>query len=156
MYFERSTNRTFYSNCSSRFIPNNTCNFLLKLKSCLGTLLGRHLCQRLDVNQKYIVFLEPFFDGTYRPVDFQEILYNDQADVILGKTCGLSRTYPFTESNDTASMLTNKCPATISTNCLSGLLNKYLSRLIFVSRNIENYCSNIHNNEFCNAWEKYN
>ena len=86
----------------------------------------------MDVNRKYIVFLEPFFDGTYRPADFQEILYDDQTDVLLGRTCGLARTYPFTESNDTKSMVTNKCPAAVSINCSSGLLNEYLSPMIFV------------------------
>jgi len=31
-----------------------------------------------ESNQDDIVFLEPFFDGTYRSVDFEEIPYNNQ------------------------------------------------------------------------------
>ncbi|CAF1311642.1 unnamed protein product [Adineta steineri] len=82
-----------------------------------GSLLGRHSCQRLDVNQEYIVFLEPFFDGTYRPIDLEEILYDNRVHALLAKTCGLSRTYPFTEANDTEATLTNKCPSAVSIDC---------------------------------------
>lgn len=95
---------------------------------CLGSLLGRRSCQQLNVNREYIVFLEPFFDGTYRPVDFKEIPYTNQIDILLEKTCGLSRTYPFTQTNDTEAILTNKCPSAVSMNCQSGIffLYKYI------------------------------
>ena len=86
----------------------------------LGSLLGRRSCQRLNANRQYIVFLEPFFDGTYRPVDFEEVPYTHEINIVLEKTCGLSRTYPFTETNDTDAMLTNKCPAAVSTECPAG------------------------------------
>ncbi|CAF3122112.1 unnamed protein product [Rotaria sp. Silwood2] len=82
-----------------------------------GALLGRRSCQRFDVNREYIAFLEPFFDGTYRPVDINEIPYNNQIDLLLEKTCGLTRTYPFTESNDTEAVLANKCPSAVSIDC---------------------------------------
>ncbi|CAF0749075.1 unnamed protein product [Rotaria sordida] len=82
-----------------------------------GSLLGRRSCQRFDVDREYIAFLEPFFDGTYRPVDLDEIPYNNQINLLLEKTCGLSRTYPFTEVNDTEAGLTNKCPSVVSTDC---------------------------------------
>jgi len=78
----------------------------------------------LNINQEYIVFLESFYDGTYRPVDFEEIPYDDQVNMLLGETCGLRRTYPFTESNDTEAMLTMKCPSTVSINCPLGSFNK--------------------------------
>jgi hypothetical protein len=98
------------------------CFFFLENKSILGSLLGRRSCQRLDVNRQYIVFLEPFFDGTYRPVDFGEVPYSDQINV-LEKTCGLSRTYPFTETNDTEAVFTNKCPSAVSIDCLPGIFD---------------------------------
>ncbi|CAF0843859.1 unnamed protein product [Rotaria sp. Silwood1] len=82
-----------------------------------GSLLGRRSCQRFDVNREYIAFLEPFFDGTYRPVDLDEISYNNQINLLLEKTCGLSRMYPFTELNDTEARLTNKCPSAVSIDC---------------------------------------
>ncbi|UJR16057.1 hypothetical protein I4U23_002970 [Adineta vaga] len=85
-----------------------------------GTLLGRRSCQRLDVNREYLVFLEPFFDGTYRPVDLEDIPYTNQVNLLLATTCGLSRTYPFTESNDNEALSTNKCPSAVSVDCLSG------------------------------------
>jgi len=94
--------------------------FYIKMKSFLGSLLGRRSCQRLDVNREYIVFLEPFFDGTYRPIDLEEIPYNSQVDTLLVKTCGLSRIYPYTESNDTDAVLTNKCPPGVSVDCPLG------------------------------------
>ncbi|CAF0873166.1 unnamed protein product [Rotaria sordida] len=84
-----------------------------------GSLLGRRSCQRLNVNQQYIVFLEPFFDRTYRPVDFEEVPYSNRIHLLLEKTCGLSRTYPFTEINDTEAALTNKCPSAVSLDCPS-------------------------------------
>ena len=40
--------------------------------------------------------------------------------MLLSKTCGLSRTYPFTESNDSEALLTNKCPPAVSINCPTG------------------------------------
>jgi hypothetical protein len=97
-----------------------------------GLLLGRRSCQRLNVNRDYIVFLDPFFDGTYRPVDFEEIPYNNQMNMLLEKTCGLSRTYPFTESNDTDGIFTNRCPSAVSTDCPIGLFNKHSSQIIFM------------------------
>ncbi|CAF4557145.1 unnamed protein product [Rotaria sp. Silwood1] len=87
-----------------------------------GSLLGRRSCQRLNVNQQYIVFLEPFFDETYRPADFEEVPYSNQIHILLEKTCGLSRTYPFTELNDTEAVLTNKCPSAVSMDCPSEVL----------------------------------
>lgn len=88
----------------------------------LGSLLGRRSCQRLDVNRQYIAFLEPFFAGTYRPVDFEEVPYSQQIHFILEKTCGLSRTYPFTEANDTDAAATNRCPSAVSIDCPLGSL----------------------------------
>jgi hypothetical protein len=95
-------------------------SFFLKNKSILGLLLGRRSCQRLNVNRQYIVFLEPFFDGTYRPTDFEEVPFSNEIHIMLEKTCGLSRTYPFTEANDTEAILTNKCPSAVSTDCPIG------------------------------------
>ena len=92
-----------------------------------GLLLGRRSCQRLNVNRDYIVFLEPFFHETYRPVDFEEIPYNNQTNTLLEKTCGLLRVYPFSESNDTEAIFTNRCPSAVSIDCPLGLLNKYPS-----------------------------
>ncbi|UJR30464.1 hypothetical protein I4U23_017997 [Adineta vaga] len=86
-----------------------------------GSLLGRHAHQKLDVNREYLVFLEPFFHGTYRPVDFEDIPYSTQIDSLLKKTCGLSRSYPFTEGNDTEAALINKCPSAVSVNCQSDI-----------------------------------
>jgi hypothetical protein len=86
----------------------------------VGSLLGRRSCQRLNVNRQYIVFLEPFFDGTFRPADFNEVPYSNPINLLLEKTCGLSRTYPFTEVNDTEAALTNKCPSAVSIDCPSG------------------------------------
>ena len=83
--------------------------------------MGRRACQRLDANRQYIVFLEPFFDETYRPADFGEILYTGQVNVLLDRACGLSRTYPFTEMNDTVGHLTNKCPPAVSVDCPTGI-----------------------------------
>ncbi|CAF3534310.1 unnamed protein product [Rotaria sp. Silwood1] len=100
-----------------------------------GSLLGRRSCQRLNVNQQYIVFLEPFFDETYRPADFEEVPYSNQIHILLEKTCGLSRTYPFTELNDTEAVLTNKCPSAVSMDCPSGkftLISFYIIHAIFV------------------------
>ena len=97
------------------------------LNSTLGSLLGRRACQRLNANREYIVFLEPFFDETYRPVDLEEIPYNNQINLLLEKTCGLSRTYPFTQSNNTAAKSTNKCPPAVSIDCALGLLIESLS-----------------------------
>jgi hypothetical protein len=77
----------------------------------------------LNVNRQYIVFLEPFFDGTFRPVDFEEVPYTNEINIVLEKTCGLSRTYPFTEMNDTDALLTNKCPPAVSIECPSGMLD---------------------------------
>ncbi|CAF3763219.1 unnamed protein product [Rotaria socialis] len=82
-----------------------------------GSLLGRRSCQRFDVNREYIAFLEPFFDETYRPVDLEEIQYSFQINDLLEKACGLSRTYPFTETNDTEASSTSKCPSAVSTSC---------------------------------------
>jgi hypothetical protein len=89
-------------------------------RSFVGSLLGRRSCQRLNANRQYIVFLEPFFDGTYRPVDFEEVPYSRQLNIVLEKTCGLSRTYPFTEANDTEALLTNRCPPAVSADCPTG------------------------------------
>jgi hypothetical protein len=125
MYFKRSTNTTYYLYCSSRLIKKYTliCLFFLENKSFLGTLLGRRSCQRLDVNREYVVFLEPFFDGTYRPTDFEEVPYNSEINIIFEKTCGLTRTYPFTESNDMEALLTNRCPPAVSTDCPLGIFD---------------------------------
>lgn len=87
----------------------------------LGSLLGRRSCQRLNVNRQYIVFLEPFFDDTYRPADFEEVPYTPQINAVLERTCGLSRTYPFTEANDTSAIYTNRCPPSVSVNCPTGV-----------------------------------
>ena len=103
------------------------------MKTILGSLLGRRSCQRLNVNRQYIVFLEPFFDGTYRPVDLEEIPYTKEVDIILEKTCGLSSTYPFTETNDTEARLTSKCPSAVSVNCPLGIFNyRYLHMIDFL------------------------
>lgn len=91
-----------------------------------GSLLGRRSCQKLATHQEYIVFLEPFFDGTYRPADFQEIAYDNQLDLLLEKTCGLSRAYPRTDSNDTQISLTNKCPPAVSLDCPTDSLDRLL------------------------------
>lgn len=102
----------------------------------LGSLLGRRACQRLNANRQYIVFLEPFFDGTYRPVDFEEVPYSRQLNIVLEKTCGLSRTYPFTEANDTDALVTNRCPPAVSVDCPTGshkLLHPEWSRKVFSS-----------------------
>jgi len=124
MYFKRSTNTTYYSYCSSRLIKQNQliCVIFLQNKSILGSLLGRRSCQRLNANREYIVFIEPFFDGTYRPVDFEEVPYSNQINSVLEKTCGLSRTYPFMEVNDTEAILTSKCPSAVSIDCQLGTL----------------------------------
>jgi hypothetical protein len=100
----------------------------------LGSLLGRRSCQRLNVNRQYIVFLEPFFDETYRPVDFEEVPYTNEINTVLEKTCGLSRTYPFTEANDTSAMLTNKCPPAVSIECPLGMFDfiLFLRRIHFL------------------------
>ena len=82
--------------------------------------MGRRSCQRLNPNRQYIVFLEPFFEGTYRPADFEEIAYSPQINPVLEKTCGLSRTYPYTEVNDTEGISTNRCPPAVSADCPSG------------------------------------
>jgi hypothetical protein len=97
--------------------------FFRENKSILGSLLGRRSCQRLNVNRQYIVFLEPFFEGTYRPVDLEEVPYSNQINFLLEKTCGLSRTYPFTEANDTEATLTNKCPSGVSIDCPFGMFD---------------------------------
>lgn len=75
----------------------------------------------MNVNREYIVFLEPFFDGTYRPTDFHEIHYNNEINILLEKTCGLSRTFPYTEATDSDAVLTNKCPSAVSVECSSGI-----------------------------------
>lgn len=111
---------------------------MFKIKYVLGLLLGRRSCQRLNVNREYIVFLEPFFDGTYRPVDFEEIEYNNQINILLEKTCGLLRIYPFTKPNDTEAIFTNKCPSAVSIDCPLGLVNKYFFLIHFyIYRNTE-------------------
>ena len=97
--------------------------YLNKNQLILGSLLGRRSCQQLNVNREYIVFLEPFFDETYRPTDFQEIHYNNEINNLLEITCGLSRMYPYTEVNDTDAILTNKCPSAVSTDCPSGIFD---------------------------------
>ncbi|CAF1019313.1 unnamed protein product [Adineta ricciae] len=106
-------NVTFLVQCILKGRPTQRVIYIVQA----GSLLGRRSCQRLDVNREYLVFLEPFFDGTYRPVDLEEILYTNQVNMLLSKTCGLSRTYPFTESNDSEALLTNKCPPAVSINC---------------------------------------
>jgi hypothetical protein len=49
--------------------------------------------------------------------------YSNQINILLEKTCGLSRTYPFTEVNDTEAASTNKCPSAVSIDCALGMLN---------------------------------
>jgi len=126
MCFKGSTNKTCYFNCSSRLIDFFFyARYILKDRKTeiiLGSLLGRRSCQQLDVNRQYIVFLEPFFDDTYRPVDFKEIPYSSQIDIVLAKTCGLSKMYPFTEVNDADEKLMNICPPAVSIGCLTGRL----------------------------------
>ena len=89
----------------------------------LGSLLGRRASQTLDVNREYLVFLEPFFDGTYRPADFEDMIYSSEMNGLLEKTCGLSRTYPYTEGNNSEAALMNKCPSAVSVGCSSSKLN---------------------------------
>lgn len=88
-------------------------------KASLGSLLGRRARQKLDVNREYLVFLEPFFDDTYRPADFREIFYDNELNGLLERTCGLSRTYPFTDGNGNEASLMNKCPPAVSIDCKS-------------------------------------
>ncbi|CAF4347733.1 unnamed protein product, partial [Rotaria sp. Silwood2] len=119
-------NVTFLVSCILKGRPTQRLIYIVQA----GSLLGRRSCQRLNVNQQYIVFLEPFFDGTYRPVDYEEVPYSNQIHVLLEKTCGLSRTYPFTEMNDTEAAFTNKCPSAVSMDCPSGKFNLIFYHII--------------------------
>lgn len=59
-------------------------------------------------------------------MDLEEIPYGLHVNSLLEKTCGLSRTYPFTASNDTEATLANKCPPAVSIYCKTGLLIKFI------------------------------
>ncbi|CAF1006028.1 unnamed protein product [Adineta ricciae] len=122
-----SLNKHFYTNIHNVFNVSFLVQCILKGEPTqqviqivqAGSLLGRRAHQNLDANREYLVFLEPFFQGTYRPVDLEDIPYSIHIDDLLATTCGLSRTYPFMEANDTEAALINKCPAVVSVHCQS-------------------------------------
>lgn len=67
-----------------------------------GIKLGHMSCQWLDPGHFYIVFLETWGinKNTYRPVDFQELVLNDNTKELLAKTCRLKRLRPLNSLND--------------------------------------------------------
>lgn len=59
----------------------------------VGIKSGHMACQWLDPGFVYVVFLETWGNekNTYRPVDFQELVVDDNTKELLAKTCRLTR-----------------------------------------------------------------
>ncbi|CAF1288629.1 unnamed protein product [Didymodactylos carnosus] len=107
-YIPNLFNVTFRVDCILKGKPMDR---IINIIQAGGPLLGRKFCQDLDAGREYIVFIERFFD-VFRPIDFQEIKFDDETAQLLEKTCSLARIQPLRYN----SSVKDQCP-TVSANC---------------------------------------